>query len=106
MAELRCRVGHIYSAQSFLAAHAETRERTLWSAVVALEEGAEVMRELREDIPVNVRTHLAMEALENENAAAKLREMLAALTEAKAARQTALDDGDATTPRPETSGVL
>jgi two-component system chemotaxis response regulator CheB len=106
MAELRCRVGHIYSAQSFLAAHAETRERTLWSAVVALEEGAEIMRELREDIPVNVRTHLAMEALENENAAAKLREMLAALTEAKAARQTALDDGDASAPRPERSGVL
>ena len=44
--EFHCRVGHSYSPETFLAAHAETRERSLWAAVVALEEGAEVAREL------------------------------------------------------------
>src|SRR4051794_8703985 len=37
--EYACRVGHRYSPASFLSAHAEMRERTLWAAVVALEEG-------------------------------------------------------------------
>jgi two-component system, chemotaxis family, protein-glutamate methylesterase/glutaminase len=43
LTELRCRVGHIYSLESAIATHLETQERTLWSAVVALEEGAELL---------------------------------------------------------------
>lgn len=41
IAQLECRVGHSYSPESALDAHEDTQERTLWSAVVALEEGAE-----------------------------------------------------------------
>ena len=29
--EFRCRVGHRYSPETFLAAHADTRERALWA---------------------------------------------------------------------------
>jgi len=36
----RCRVGHAYSANSLVARHAETVERTLWTAYRALEERA------------------------------------------------------------------
>lgn len=41
VAQVECRVGHCYSPESALEAHEDTEERTLWSAVVALEEGAE-----------------------------------------------------------------
>lgn len=42
----RCRVGHAYSPQSALTAHAEKEEAALWHAVVALEEGADLAKEL------------------------------------------------------------
>jgi hypothetical protein len=44
--QYRCRVGHLYSPQSALAAHRERQENTLWSAVVLLEEGAELAAEI------------------------------------------------------------
>jgi len=44
--EYRCLVGHRYSAPALLAAHSETQERALWSAVLALEESAVIAREL------------------------------------------------------------
>lgn len=40
--QYRCRVGHAYSRESAIAAHAATEENTLWAAVVALEEGADL----------------------------------------------------------------
>ena len=39
--EFHCGVGHCFSPETFLAAHAETWERALWAAVVAPEEAAE-----------------------------------------------------------------
>jgi LSD1 subclass zinc finger protein len=38
--EFRCLVGHAYSPWTLLWTHYETQERTLWSAVVVLEEAA------------------------------------------------------------------
>jgi two-component system chemotaxis response regulator CheB len=49
--EFHCRVGHAYAPAALLAAHTETVERTLWSAVVALEEGAELTRQMRDLMP-------------------------------------------------------
>lgn len=43
LVELRCLVGHSYSARSLLQAHSETQERALWAAVVALEETARLV---------------------------------------------------------------
>jgi|SRR5215467_2846067 len=45
--QYRCRIGHLYSPQSALAAHRERQENILWSAVVILEEGAELADEVR-----------------------------------------------------------
>ena len=79
--EFRCRVGHRYSPETFLAAHAETRERTLWAAVVALEEGAEAARDLATRRSSKLRHRLEQEAGDNENAAKKIRELLSQLTQ-------------------------
>ena len=38
------------------AAHAETEERTLWSAVVTLEEGVELAENLAPNLPEDART--------------------------------------------------
>ncbi len=81
ISEFSCRVGHSYSSESFLAAHAETLERTLWAAVVALEEGAEAARELASRHSPGVRRRLEQEADDNESAAAKVRELLGFLTQ-------------------------
>ena len=80
LTEFHCRVGHSYSPETFLAAHAETRERSLWAAVVALEEGAEVARELASRHSTAVKRRLEQEAGENNSAAAQIRALLAQLT--------------------------
>jgi two-component system, chemotaxis family, protein-glutamate methylesterase/glutaminase len=46
--EFRCRIGHAYSPEALVNAHEDTIERTLWAAVVALEEGIEMSRLLRD----------------------------------------------------------
>lgn len=80
ISEFRCRVEHRYSPETFLAAHADTRERTLWAAVVALEEGAQVARDLASSHLARVQHRLEQEAGDNESAAMKIRELLALLT--------------------------
>jgi two-component system, chemotaxis family, protein-glutamate methylesterase/glutaminase len=79
--EFRCRVGHRYSPETFLTTHADTRERALWAAVVALEEGADVARELAANAASDVQHRLEQEAVNNRSAAAKIRELLAVLTQ-------------------------
>jgi two-component system, chemotaxis family, protein-glutamate methylesterase/glutaminase len=74
--EFACRVGHRYSPVTFLAAHAETRERALWAAVVALEEGADVAHELAAHSTLEVQRLLEQEAKHNASAAEKIRELL------------------------------
>jgi two-component system chemotaxis response regulator CheB len=44
----RCRVGHAYSAQSFLAAHGDWLEQALWTALRTLEESASLSRRMAE----------------------------------------------------------
>lgn len=44
--EYRCRVGHAYSPLAMAQEHQETVERTLWSALVALEEAADISEKL------------------------------------------------------------
>jgi two-component system chemotaxis response regulator CheB len=80
ISEFSCRVGHRYSPETFLAAHAETRERTLWAAVVALEEGAEAARDLATHRSSKLRHRLEQEAGDNESAAKKIRGLLKELT--------------------------
>ena len=46
----RCRIGHLYSPESMLQAQADNVERSLWTAVRALEEHAEYNRQLADQI--------------------------------------------------------
>jgi two-component system chemotaxis response regulator CheB len=77
--EYRCRVGHRYSPETYVAAEVETRERTLWAAVIALEEAAQVMKALAESKPAD-RRRLQQEADNNIRAAKKIRELREWLT--------------------------
>ena len=44
--QYRCRVGHSFSAESALVAHSSREENTLWTAIVLLQEGAELALEI------------------------------------------------------------
>ena len=44
LVKLRCRVGHAYTEQGFLAEHGKTLEAALWTAATALEEKADFCR--------------------------------------------------------------
>jgi two-component system chemotaxis response regulator CheB len=82
--EFRCRVGHAYAPEALEAAHAETIERTLWSGVVALEEGADMARKLRDLFPENAR-RLEQEEQTKSQMAARLKNMIHELVQAPAA---------------------
>jgi two-component system, chemotaxis family, protein-glutamate methylesterase/glutaminase len=81
LTELRCRVGHIYSLESVTAAHVETQERTLWSAVVTLEEGAELFRKTAAQSEGSQSGRLINQAKTREANAKLIREMLEGLNE-------------------------
>ncbi len=62
--EYRCLVGHTYSAGVLLQAHSEAQERALWSAVVALEESANLVRLVAPQLPPGVAERLESQAAE------------------------------------------
>ena len=80
LSEYRCRVGHSYAPETFLASHAETRERALWAAVVAIEEGADIARDMALRYPSPLRQRLEQAADDNTRAAMKVRAVFASLT--------------------------
>ena len=73
--EFRCRVGHLYSPSALLEAHADTLERTLWAGVVALEEGADISRELQPRLSDRAE-QLQREEKVKRQMAARLREII------------------------------
>ena len=81
LTELRCRVGHLYSLESAVAAHADTQERTLWSAVVALEEGASLFRKAAAQSEGSQAERLIRQAEIRQGKAKIIRGMLEDLTE-------------------------
>ena len=81
LTELRCRVGHLYSLESAVGAHADTQERTLWSAVVALEEGAALFRKTAAQSGGSQAKRLNKQAEIRQTKAKIIREMLEDLTE-------------------------
>jgi two-component system chemotaxis response regulator CheB len=50
LVEFRCLVGHTYSANGLLAAHSDTQEKALWSAVVSLRESANIVEAVADQI--------------------------------------------------------
>jgi two-component system, chemotaxis family, protein-glutamate methylesterase/glutaminase len=76
MVQYRCRVGHSYSPRTMLAEHAATQERALWSAVVALEEGAVLATKLAEHLQPKMRHELLQEARQRQEQAATIRRLI------------------------------
>jgi two-component system chemotaxis response regulator CheB len=84
--EFHCRVGHTYAPEALLNAHAETLERTLWSGVVALEEGAEIARTLQDVLPDKAKM-LQREEKSKQRLAKRLRELIHQLVVETAPRE-------------------
>jgi two-component system, chemotaxis family, protein-glutamate methylesterase/glutaminase len=74
--EYRCRIGHSFSTRTMLAEHFEVQERTMWQAVVALEEGAVLASRLAGDLEPNLREELLNEAQLGREQASAIRGML------------------------------
>jgi two-component system chemotaxis response regulator CheB len=74
--EYRCLVGHRYSPTGLLEAHSETQEKTLWAAVVVLEEAANVVRAAADQFEPNVQERLRLQAEKKGRQAALIREIL------------------------------
>jgi two-component system, chemotaxis family, protein-glutamate methylesterase/glutaminase len=74
--EYRCLVGHGYSARSLLESHSETQERSLWSAVVALEESAKLVDSLASQFPSAIAERLVAQAETKLRQAAAVRRIL------------------------------
>lgn len=74
--EFRCRVGHAYSARSMLAEHFVAQERIMWSAIVAMEEGASLARRLEQYLEPELRERLRNEARQRQEQASALRQVL------------------------------
>lgn len=85
----RCRVRHKYSPQSVLSAHAEKEEAALWHAIVALEEGADLARELGGSIQPRVSKDLRKEATAKRSLAKSIRSTLDAIPKITAATESA-----------------
>lgn len=99
LTEYRCRVGHDYSPESYVAAESETRERTLWAAILALEEAAEVMKGLADQKPKD-KHRLQQLAYNNLQASEKIRELREWLTKEESRHVTHEGDGQATEEEP------
>lgn len=78
--EYECLVGHRYTPDGLLHAHAETQERTLWSAVVALEEARNVVDSVAPHLVSTVRSSLVSEAEQKAQQAKRIRHILNELT--------------------------
>jgi two-component system chemotaxis response regulator CheB len=77
--EYRCLVGHRYSTRTLLAAHSETQEKALWSAVVALEEAANIAREVAPQFGQYAAERLLAQGEQRLKQAAQIRALLQTL---------------------------
>lgn len=74
--EYRCRVGHTFSPKTMLTEHFAAQEKALYTAIVALEEGASLANRLVNQVDDTLRERLQNEAREREAQAEILRKIL------------------------------
>jgi two-component system, chemotaxis family, protein-glutamate methylesterase/glutaminase len=79
LVEIRCLVGHTYSVQGLLAAHSETQEKALWSAVVSLREAANIVEAVADQLSSDRLGRLRSQAEKKQDQAAILQQVLEAL---------------------------
>ena len=74
--EYRCLVGHRYSTRTLLAAHSEAQEKALWSAVVSLEEAANIANEVAPQFPDDAGARLRAQGDKRLKQASEIRALL------------------------------
>jgi two-component system chemotaxis response regulator CheB len=74
--QYRCLVGHTYSARSLLESNSEAQERSLWTAVVKLEESAKLVHLVSPQLPGVVAATLKRQADRKVQQAAAIRKIL------------------------------
>jgi two-component system, chemotaxis family, protein-glutamate methylesterase/glutaminase len=74
--EYNCLVGHRYSARVLLQAHSEAQEKSLWAAIVALEEAANLVRVVANDFPDELVERLQEQAAKKMAQAGEIRRIL------------------------------
>jgi two-component system chemotaxis response regulator CheB len=74
--EYRCRVGHTFSPKGMLSEHFAVQEKALYSAIVALEEGASLTARLAQQFESPLSERLREEARQREMQAETLRQVL------------------------------
>jgi len=80
LVEYECLVGHRHAPDALLHAHAETQERALWSAVVALEEAGNLVNDVSPHLSPDVRPSLEAEAVQKGEQAERIRDIIQHLT--------------------------
>lgn len=76
LVEFRCLVGHRYSPEGLLQAHYEAQERTLWSAVVALEEAQNLVNRVAHEIKPELVPSARQQAERDANSAKEIRKII------------------------------
>lgn len=74
--EFKCLVGHTYSPRALLEAHSETQERTLWSAVVVLEESARMVQAIESEFKPEIVERLRQQVATKMEQASQIRRIL------------------------------
>jgi two-component system chemotaxis response regulator CheB len=79
LCEYHCLIGHVYTARTLLEAHSETEERTLYAAVVALLETADLVERTGSQFSPEIRRRLRNQAEIKRKQAEQIRLVVEAL---------------------------
>jgi hypothetical protein len=71
-----CLVGHRYSPEGILRAHYDTEERTLWAAVVGLEEAEKLVDAVAQHIPSHIADNVRQDGEHKREQADEVRRVL------------------------------
>ena len=90
----RCRVGHVYSPDSMLAAHTDSVDRALWAALRSLEERAALHRKMSERASGREHAWLAKTFAERARVAEEHSAVMRGLLEDRSSRHTVPDHSE------------
>ncbi len=76
LVEIRCLVGHAYTAKALLTAHSETQEKALWSALVSLKETENIVEALADHLPSDLLAQLRSQVRKKQAQASVLQRIL------------------------------
>src|SRR5262245_35374399 len=74
--QFECLVGHVYSPRALLDGHFDAQERTLWAAVVSLEEAENLVKAVRPHLDPAIGERLEAQAREKHEQGQEIRRVL------------------------------